>query len=167
MYFIAVIKPQIAATKTGKCYRNACSCLTFNGYILSLIAEKPNHLLEYNMGNDFCLEDMTAIVNFTINCSPTRSAAPLPMVLWFFRIGEELNELETNLSDILVVRNNRSTLSFGSTSLLNLSRLLVGNNNHENQNVTVEFACILTNSAGNDTSTIRISQCCECFYHIK
>ena len=91
---------------------------------------------------------------------PRNTPVPLPAVQWsYHNIGEILNDSDAVLSNVLVMKTNGSTLSFGPTSLLNLSRLF--NDTSEHEEVRIEFTCVLINSAGNDTQTSRITECCK------
>ena len=129
---------------------------------------KPNHILKYSVGmsNNFCLENATEEVNFTIQCDSVQARVQ-PSVQWFYGDdGDSMKEIGNlnNGSNIVRIEDGSfdsqsvefsSMLRFGPASLREISELF----NPTSENISLVFTCTLTNNFGNDTLGIQISEC--------
>ena len=116
---------------------------------MHLIAVKPNHELQYNIGTDFCVEDPMSF-NSTIICQLVEDALPPPEILW----NVTINGTEFNLTFSSNFYYDNDTLRLvGPIKLDNSSAL--------------DIMCHASNIFGNDTATTSISLCSKCMqeYH--
>ena len=123
--------------------------------------DKPNHNLQYSVGDSFCIEDV-AVAKFhsVIMCPLVREPLPLPRFKWKLA----LNEIELNFSNInqygLSVWINRSILDNDTLSLN--GTLVVG----LDQNSTLYVTCDVSNTFGNDTDVTSIRLCSKSICYI-
>ena len=121
--------------------------------MMVLIAVKPNHELQYNIGTDFCVEDpMSSRFNSTIICQLLEDALPPPEFLWNVTInGTKFNS--TFSINVYYEFKNDSLRLLGPIKLDNSS--------------TLDIMCHASNIFGNDTATTSIGLCSKCMreYH--
>ena len=110
---------------------------------ISIVAVKPNHELQYNIGTDFCVEDpMSSRFHSTIICQLAEDALPTPEFLWNNTVnGTEFNSSFTNN----FYYENDSLRLIGPINLDHTS--------------TLDIVCHVSNLFGDDTMTTSISLC--------
>ena len=110
------------------------------------------------------MENATEEVNFTIRCDSVQARVQ-PSVQWFYSDGESLDEIGSqSAGNIIQISDGEfnaqsgdfnAMLMFGPTTLSEISELF----NSNSQNISLVITCLLINGFGNDTQSIRISQC--------
>ena len=115
-----------------------------NNFEVLIIAVKPNHELQYNVGTDFCVEDpMSDRFNSTIICQLVEDALPPPEFLW---------NITKNGTEFI-------NLTFSSNFYHDNDTLrLVGPIKLDNSS-TLDIVCHVSNIFGNDTAITSISLC--------
>ena len=125
-------------------------------YTCTRYADKPNHMLEYNIGlnNSFCLEDDQEEVNFTIHCISEQNFMP-SSVKWTYDHGIVLDLNQQEINNILHYENGQNSLAFGPASLSEI----ISTFNVSNESNSLVVRCRRFNSFGEDIASIQITKC--------
>ena len=126
-------------------------------------AVKPNHELQYTIGTDFCLEDLTSNFHLMVTCLLTRDPQPPPQFQWILALNNTMLHLSSE-DTITYHYHGLSVYQENNTFTLN-GTLIVGLVDSS----TLDITCNVSNIHGSDRDSTSISLCGKNypFYAIK
>ena len=120
--------------------------------MIFLLADKPNHSLQYDIGTDFCIEDpVNSSLHLTINCPLSREPNPEPNFEWNIALNGRDN-------------NTINLTRFVSSSDMENDTLTLNGMVNITQTSTLDITCEVSNRFGNDAEKTSISLCSKYMY---